>query len=91
MSRVCQVTGKKTQVGNKLARRGLAKYKGGVGIKTTGITKRKFKVNLQWKTVWVPELKRNVRVRLSTRALRTIAKKGAYKVLVEAGVIKPLK
>lgn len=88
MSRVCQVSGKKTRVGNSVARRGLAKYKGGVGIKTTGITKRKFKVNLQWKTIFVPELKRTVRVRVSTRVLRTMAKKGPYKVLLDAGLIK---
>jgi large subunit ribosomal protein L28 len=89
MSRVCQVTGKRTRVGNSVTRRGLAKYKGGVGVKTTGITRRKFKVNLQWKKLWVPELKRTVRVRLSTQALRTVTKKGAYKVLLEAGLIKP--
>ena len=47
MSRVCEICGKKTGVGNKLSRRGLAKAKGGVGIKTTGITRRKFKPNIQ--------------------------------------------
>ena len=40
MSRVCQITGRKTASGHKVARRGLAKAKGGVGKKTTGITKR---------------------------------------------------
>jgi len=33
--------------GNSIARRGLPKKKGGVGLKTTGITKRKFFPNLQ--------------------------------------------
>lgn len=47
MPRVCPFTGKKTTVGNAIARRGKAKYLGGVGKKTTGITKRKFKVNMQ--------------------------------------------
>ncbi len=47
MSRVCQFCGKKTQFGRKIARRGLAKAKGGVGIKTTGITRRTFKPNIQ--------------------------------------------
>ena len=47
MSRVCHFTGKKTRSGRSLARRGKAKYLGGVGIKTTGITKRKFKPNIQ--------------------------------------------
>jgi large subunit ribosomal protein L28 len=47
MSRVCLICGKKTQVGNQIERRGLAKWKGGVGRKITGKTKRKFKINLQ--------------------------------------------
>jgi large subunit ribosomal protein L28 len=67
----------------------MAKAKGGVGKKTTGICNRQFKVNLQWKNIWVPELNRRVRVRLSTRALRTISKNGAYATLLKAGLIKP--
>jgi len=47
MSRVCHFLGKKTTSGNSIARRGKAKYLGGVGKKTTGITKRKFKPNIQ--------------------------------------------
>ncbi|MGA2916729.1 MAG: 50S ribosomal protein L28 [Sedimentisphaerales bacterium] len=47
MSRVCYFLGKKTTTGNSIARRGKAKYLGGVGIKTTGVTKRKFKPNIQ--------------------------------------------
>ena len=47
MSRVCEICGKKTQVGNQIERRGLAKWKGGVGRKITGKTKRTFKPNLQ--------------------------------------------
>jgi len=47
MARVCENCGKKTTVGNSIAERGLAKYKGGVGIKTTGVTRRQFKPNLQ--------------------------------------------
>ena len=47
MSRVCVICGKKTEVGNQIERRGLAKWKGGVGRKITGKTKRKFKPNLQ--------------------------------------------
>ena len=89
MSRVCQVTGRRTTVGNKISRRGLAKAKGGVGKKTTGISKRHFKVNLQWKRVWVPELDRFVRVRISAAAIRNISKNGAYRTLLAAGVIKP--
>ena len=91
MSRVCQVTGRRTTVGNSYSRRGLAKRKGGVGKKTTGIAKRQFKINLQWKRIWVPELTRYVRLRVSTQAIRNISKNGAYKTLLAAGLIKPLR
>ncbi len=47
MPRECYFTGKKTRAGRSIARRGKAKYLGGVGIKTTGVTKRKFKPNIQ--------------------------------------------
>jgi large subunit ribosomal protein L28 len=47
MSRVCYFTGKKTVSGRTICRRGKAKYLGGVGKKVTGITKRKFKPNIQ--------------------------------------------
>lgn len=47
MSRVCYFTGKKTRAGRSIARRGKAKYLGGVGRKVTGVTKRKFKPNIQ--------------------------------------------
>lgn len=47
MSRICETCGKTVSFGNTIATRGLAKYKGGVGIKTTGINKRKFKPNIQ--------------------------------------------
>ena len=89
MSRTCQVTGRGTQVGGNIARRGLPKKKGGVGLRTTGKTKRKFKVNVQKKRIWVPEIGEYVTVRLSTRALRTITKNGAYPTLLKAGLIKP--
>jgi len=91
MSRVCTVNGTRTRVGNSIARRGLAKHRGGVGLKTTGITRRKFKPNLHWKRIWVPELNRFVRVRLTARAMKTIAKNGAFQVLLKAGLVKPPK
>jgi large subunit ribosomal protein L28 len=47
MARECNVCGKRAQFGNHMTRRGLAKYKGGVGIKTTGVTRRQFRPNLQ--------------------------------------------
>ena len=47
MPRVCYFTGKKTTFGNQVTHRGKAKYLGGVGTKVTGISRRKFKPNLQ--------------------------------------------
>jgi large subunit ribosomal protein L28 len=47
MARECYFLGKKTTSGRSIARRGKAKYLGGVGKKTTGVTKRKFKANVQ--------------------------------------------
>ena len=47
MSRVCELCGRHTRFGNQVTKRGLAKYKGGVGRKITGITRRAFKPNIQ--------------------------------------------
>ena len=47
MAFVCEVCGKKPIMGNSVAHRGKAKYLGGVGTKVTGISRRKFKPNLQ--------------------------------------------
>jgi large subunit ribosomal protein L28 len=47
MSKKCFICGKKSSVGNSIQRKGLAKKKGGVGKKITGISKRVFKPNLQ--------------------------------------------
>lgn len=90
MSRVCQVTGRRSRYGNRVARRGLAKAKGGVGLKTTGITRRRFQPNLQVKRIWVPELERFVRVKICAKVMKTIASKGAFRVLLDAGLVKPL-
>lgn len=52
----------------------------------TGMT-RKY-VNLQKKRVFVPELQKTFTITISTHALRTINKNGAYAVLKKAGIIK---
>jgi len=62
MARVCEFCGKKTEVGNQYTRRGLAKYKGGVGRKVTGKTKRTFQPNLQRVRAVVDGSKRRVRI-----------------------------
>jgi large subunit ribosomal protein L28 len=43
----CPICGKKPSIGNQIARRGKAKYLGGVGRKITGISRRTFRPNLQ--------------------------------------------
>jgi large subunit ribosomal protein L28 len=47
MSRICSVCGKHPVAGRKITRRGLAKKKGGVGRRITGVAKRRFMPNLQ--------------------------------------------
>ena len=49
-------------------------------------TRRRQLPNLQWKRIYIPELDRTVRVRLSTRALRTIDKKGLLAFLRDEGL-----
>ncbi len=87
MSRVCSITGTKPSTGHRINRSGKAKKKGGIGTHVTSNTKRTFVPNLQTKRIWVPELKKHVRVKLSARALKTIDKNGAYTVLKEAGLV----
>jgi large subunit ribosomal protein L28 len=68
MSRKCPLTGKKTRFGRKYTHRGKAKYLGGVGIKTTGKTKRKFKANMQRVRAVIDG--KVVKMNVSTKAIR---------------------
>ncbi len=47
MSKVCAICGKRPVAGKTIKRRGMAKKKGGVGRKITGISSRRFLPNLQ--------------------------------------------
>ncbi len=47
MSYRCEICGKEPSFGNAIIRRGMAKKKGGVGQKITGISRRFFKPNIQ--------------------------------------------
>ncbi len=47
MARKCEVCGKHTHVGNQIERRGISKKKGGIGLRITSRTRRKFKPNIQ--------------------------------------------
>ena len=63
MSRRCDITGKGIQTGNNVSH-------------ANNKTHHKFESNLQDKRLFVPELGKSVRVRVSTRVLRTIDKLG---------------
>ena len=83
MSRRCQVTGKVPVTGKRYAIRGIAKKKKGVGLKVTGITRRRFLPNLVKKRFWFPEENRFVTLRLSIDGMRTIDKCGIAPVIKE--------
>ena len=69
MSRVCYYTGKKPRMGKKITRRGIAKKSGGIGLKTTGISVRRFSPNRQ--TVKIIEHGTVKRVKVSASYLKT--------------------
>ena len=71
MSKVCQITGKKAQVGNNVSH-------------SKRRTKRKFEVNLHTKKFYWVEQDMWIVLRLSTRALRTINKIGLNAALKKA-------
>lgn len=81
MARECDLTGKKSQVGGGYSNRTRA-----TKFNPTG--KRRRQVNLQKKTLFIPELNRKVTVTVSTKGLKLMKKKGAYQTLKAAGVLK---
>jgi len=80
MAKECKVTGKRSVVGGGYSNRTRATQ-----FNPTG--KRLRKPNLQKKRVYVPELDKTVTVMLSTKAIKTIQKNGAYKTLKKAGLV----
>jgi large subunit ribosomal protein L28 len=68
MSRVCSILGKRTTTGNSISRRGKAKYLGGVGVKTTGVTRRTFKANVHKIKAIVDG--KVTRIKVSAKAIR---------------------
>lgn len=78
MSRVCQITGKKAQVGNSVSH-------------ANNKTKRRFNVNLMKKCFYVPSEDKWVQLRVSANGLKTINKIGIEAALERArkeGLIK---
>ncbi|KAA3639622.1 MAG: 50S ribosomal protein L28 [Proteobacteria bacterium] len=70
MSRVCQVTGKKTVMGNNVSH-------------AMNKTRRRFLPNIQIHRFWVESENRWVRLRVSAKGMRVIDKKGIDAVLAE--------
>lgn len=70
MARVCQVTGKKALVGNKVSH-------------SNRKSKRRFEVNLHTKRFWFEEEKRWVKLRVSARGMKVIDKRGLATIIKE--------
>jgi large subunit ribosomal protein L28 len=70
MSQVCQVTGKRPMTGNNVSH---AQNK----------TRRRFSPNLHYHRFWVANENRFVRLRVSSKGMRIIDKKGIEQVLAE--------
>jgi len=66
----CDICGRTSAIGNSIKRRGKAKYLGGVGRKITGITRRRFGLNLQCVRVELPDGRR-MTMRICVRCLRS--------------------
>uniref|UniRef100_UPI004048D4A2 50S ribosomal protein L28 n=1 Tax=Roseivirga sp. TaxID=1964215 RepID=UPI004048D4A2 len=71
MARVCDITGKKVQVGNNVSH-------------ANNKTKRKFYPNLQKKRFYLPEEDKWITLKVATSALRTINKNGISAVIKKA-------
>ena len=69
MGQKCHVCNKGVSFGNSVSQRGKPKYLGGNGRKTTGISRRLFKPNLQ--KIRVQEGGRTVTRRVCTRCIRS--------------------
>ena len=81
MSKVCQITGKSSQVGGGYSNRTRATQ-----FNPTG--KRRRYANIQKKTYFVPEIGKNITLKVSTKAIKTINKNGLYPTLKKAGLVK---
>jgi len=71
MARVCQITGKRTRVGNNVSH-------------ANNRTKRKFYPNLQKKRFFLESQGEWITLKVATSAMRTINKKGLEAVLKDA-------
>ncbi len=81
MARECAITGKRSRVGGGYSNRTRA-----TKFNPTG--KKRNQVNIQKKTVFVPELNRKVTVNVSAKGLKTMQKRGIYQTLRTAGLVR---
>ena len=81
MAKICPITKKGPRKAGKYANRTRATI-------FTPIPKTYKFPNLQTKAIYIPELKKSMKVRISTQGLRTIKKNGAFATLTKAGIIK---
>ncbi len=81
MGQICEITGK----GSRMAG-GYSNVVSATKFNPTGNV-RKYP-NLQKKRIYVPELKKFFNLTISTQAIKTIAKNGAFATLKKAGIIK---
>lgn len=70
MARTCQVTGATPGFGHHVSH-------------SHRRTKRRFDVNVQSKTYWVPSLRRSVTLTVSTRGIKTIDQRGIEAVVAD--------
>ncbi|MDA2808098.1 50S ribosomal protein L28 [Nocardiopsis suaedae] len=70
MSRVCQVTGKRPAFGNNVSH-------------SHRRTRRRFDVNLQTKRYWLESERRWVRLRVSTKGMKVVDRRGIERVVAE--------
>lgn len=80
MAKVCAISKKGSISGGGYSNRTRATQ-----FNPTG-TRRRYP-NLQKKKVYIPELDKTMTLTISTRAIKTIQKKGAFRTLKDAGVI----
>jgi large subunit ribosomal protein L28 len=80
MARVCAITGKKSRIGGGYSNRVRA-------TKFNPVGKRRRQVNIQKKTIFLPELNKKVTVYVSAKGLKTMKKRGAYQTLKKAGLV----
>ncbi len=80
MAKVCPITNKRSKVAG-----GYSNTTRATQFNPTG--KKRRQVNLQKKTIFVPELNKKVTLKISTKAIKTISKNGVFKTLKKAGLI----